>query len=1306
MNNASQPSPRLSASGLPSSRGSPAFQPSLSSQHPNVNLHQPSPLNPSVSASQYAHLQQQRRPGSRSSESSDSSQITALSIGGRPTVTATASSSSVHNPTRPSAQVIHAATHGYGDLGLRKSPRMASADHLGHRPRQHSQGFFEPSLPTASAVSGNLTASQIAAQAAMQQQQQSAQHARKRSQTVPNQQAPPPEPPTGRRKPNSPQLGQQSLQQQQGQYVQPGINTTHLHPQYQNGLLAPHTAATTAANVVFPRSAASSPGIVPPDHGQLASPVLQSAQLSEKETKQKSEKSKMKLFSKPKVIGISKDKDTDKKEKPLSSPNRLGLSNVNPIPRMASGSTINLVDSGSSTGAPSPYMLSNNASTSTLVPEKAVTAEKEKHKHNFLSRQKHRLKDDHYNLPLSSASSNSKPTDPNAPQSLYSFAPSSPGPSATAFAKSMSGLDLRHGGRALRERKKEEKASSALAAGASSSSLGLDLLRERDTSFDREWANPSSHGSTTTPSLLGPGTSGPVIDTAGLQGFGLSNMGPDDAWPFLKAKLMVIFEGEDLRMPVEDFNRLVSVHLQRCIQRRSPTTIIEDLRETLQTGFASIDQTLQHVPDDKIVPHLVETWLSLFSTILPYVQAVFLPLDLEFKGRGPLMTPREALEFWGLGAGVPTPGPANPSITAHRTSQSSGSGNTICKPNEPVNGEEHFQVLEVRRMVLISYRDTIILPRYDILKAIFSRLSLESINVGVPDDTSYSSTDSNASSPPSPSFSSSSFGYAHGAGAFDSAVGSYNSHGSGSGSGYGHQLHDPGSGLSSAGILSSPHRSRATSNTSAGAITRSRGGSGASQPPPQYAAQIVSHVAETVGRLLQCISVLAAIHSGDDAQTKMEALARELKHNWLGRARTGRNRRGFVATKVRPSPIMIQSGSFNGNGGGAVYAPGTDGMSDHHDDHADENSTSTTDNSEQDGSSYTYHIHQSNSAGTRDRGSNYATAHRRRGGSGPVTFPSTIGSTPSHDANSVDVDGASGIGSRSRTGSGTIRASRRNTRSSAYTDPSPGYRASVSSTQSQRQVQRPRDSQIGIARSHQDDNYVDGNDDRYHNHYHHPSHYSYDGTYADDYGYAYHHGPGYTSHRTTGSGGAGGGGSGGGGDGGDVSRSTSRTRRTRRRRSLSSERDGSPTPTPTRMPSLHNSTTTTSASSVSSAGQGQNSSQIPTSSPGPGPSSRTRTGTGTGTGTGTSSVSSVVFGSINAGGAASRRRGGSGGSGGSAGAGGSTASPRTFSSTPASYHRRGGSSVSSSSISSHRRASGPGPGGEASIESVRRGSML
>ena len=59
------------------------------------------------------------------------------------------------------------------------------------------------------------------------------------------------------------------------------------------------------------------------------------------------------------------------------------------------------------------------------------------------------------------------------------------------------------------------------------------------------------------------------------------------------------------------------------------------------------------------------------------------------------------------------------------------------------------------------------------------------------------------------------------------------------------------------------------------------------------------NVTETVGRVLQCVSVLASVLSNDDKQAKMDELAKTLKHNWLSRGRTGRNRRGFVGTKTR-----------------------------------------------------------------------------------------------------------------------------------------------------------------------------------------------------------------------------------------------------------------------------------------------------------------------------------------------------------------------------------------------------------------------
>lgn len=189
--------------------------------------------------------------------------------------------------------------------------------------------------------------------------------------------------------------------------------------------------------------------------------------------------------------------------------------------------------------------------------------------------------------------------------------------------------------------------------------------------------------------------------------FGINGLSPDDAWPLLKARVLLIFEGEDPRPPVEDFNALVTVHIKRCVHKRSPILLIEDLNELLQTGFGSLDQTLRHVPDDRLIPHLVEMWLVVFTTILPFLQAVFLPLDLEFRGSG-IMTSAQAAEFWGvmLPDEMNTKSPDNKNI--------------------PILGE-----LEVRRITLLMFRDIVILPRYEALMAIFSRLSLENLNAGL-----------------------------------------------------------------------------------------------------------------------------------------------------------------------------------------------------------------------------------------------------------------------------------------------------------------------------------------------------------------------------------------------------------------------------------------------------------------------------------------------------------------------------------------------------------------------------------------------
>ncbi|KAH8157074.1 hypothetical protein CIB48_g11177 [Xylaria polymorpha] len=577
---------------------------------------------------------------------------------------------------------------------------------------------------------------------------------------------------------------------------------------------------------------------------------------------------KVKLFSRPKKI----DTKSESKERPIPSPGKIGSA----LASLQRGnfSTTSLADSQSF------YNMANSSSATIRATDSPVEREgkekdKERKHHHFLSRQKHKLtsKDDHH-LPLSSAASNSRPVDPSAPSSLYNFnPPPSPGPNS-ALGKSVSGLDLRHGGRALREKRKEEK-------------LGDIMRHDNESTFGlgSEWPGPGSLGS----SVNNSSYFNEPIDPAK---YGLNGMSLDDAWPYLKAKLLVIFEGEDLRLPVEDLNRVVGIHIQYCIQRRSAHIIIDDLRDLLTTGFASLDHALRMTPEDRVIPALVELWVITFTNILPYLQAVFLPLDLEFSGVGQYLTSEHAREFWG---GVVAGGP---------TSSPPGGGNLQAHISPASN------VLDVRRMVLMAYRDILILPRYDKLKAIFSRLSLEHLP--------YSLASLALASPPpvgesiaSLSTSPSDGGFAGArpgtAMSLDPSVASYNS-----------------TTTTVFGNDSNPSRSRAISNVSyvSGASDpASASGRSLLRPFTPQTQEILGsvreqnvedskQVTEMVGRLLQCMSVLASIGTGvggpmtgvggaDEPSKMVSELGRLLKLNWLGRGRTGRNRRGMVGGRVK-----------------------------------------------------------------------------------------------------------------------------------------------------------------------------------------------------------------------------------------------------------------------------------------------------------------------------------------------------------------------------------------------------------------------
>lgn len=179
-----------------------------------------------------------------------------------------------------------------------------------------------------------LSASHIAAQAAMQHQSQ---HARQRSQTVPTPHLDTSSNVTGSRRPSKGPISPPLLSLTEASAPR---DTSFGGQGYHNGMLGGQSsAAHAAANVVFSKSPGSSPALTPTEYeqrnqalaqaqakAQVQAQLLAQAQAqAQAEKPAKSEKSKVKLFSRPGKIGISKDKEA--KSGALPSPSMFLLSN-------------------------------------------------------------------------------------------------------------------------------------------------------------------------------------------------------------------------------------------------------------------------------------------------------------------------------------------------------------------------------------------------------------------------------------------------------------------------------------------------------------------------------------------------------------------------------------------------------------------------------------------------------------------------------------------------------------------------------------------------------------------------------------------------------------------------------------------------------------------------------------------------------------------------------------------------------------------------------------------------------------------
>ncbi|KAJ9053258.1 hypothetical protein DSO57_1026108 [Entomophthora muscae] len=107
---------------------------------------------------------------------------------------------------------------------------------------------------------------------------------------------------------------------------------------------------------------------------------------------------------------------------------------------------------------------------------------------------------------------------------------------------------------------------------------------------------------------------------------GGDSLNAEESWPSLVVRVLPLFNGERLNGHIEDLNEVV----RACLRNVDVATLTRDIyNDLLAAGMFTINAKLVGVHEDKVASRLVELWSFFLGTVLPYLEGVFLPHQIE-----------------------------------------------------------------------------------------------------------------------------------------------------------------------------------------------------------------------------------------------------------------------------------------------------------------------------------------------------------------------------------------------------------------------------------------------------------------------------------------------------------------------------------------------------------------------------------------------------------------------------------------------------------------------------------------------------
>ncbi|OCH90237.1 HbrB-domain-containing protein [Obba rivulosa] len=172
------------------------------------------------------------------------------------------------------------------------------------------------------------------------------------------------------------------------------------------------------------------------------------------------------------------------------------------------------------------------------------------------------------------------------------------------------------------------------------------------------------------------------------------NASGESPWNSLNVEVLPLFNGERLRIAIEDLNALVKRHIQGAVSlspSKALATLEYDASELIAAGMVTLNAKLAGVEDEKLVSRVVEVWGFFWDQVLPYVEGALLPLQTD-----PLLSSLYRV-------------PKTHKATSPATPNGKGSMSSMMLHATPQ--------IDVRTLALHSFRDSIILPAFPRLYA-------------------------------------------------------------------------------------------------------------------------------------------------------------------------------------------------------------------------------------------------------------------------------------------------------------------------------------------------------------------------------------------------------------------------------------------------------------------------------------------------------------------------------------------------------------------------------------------------------------